>query len=400
MVAVWRKREEEFRRLKQDEYKPSEDDDRRCLCGVLLAGEIERLANERNLIKPFEKVHLKPAAYQLTVGNEYFVGGEYFTLDGDDKTIVIRPFEVVVVKIYETICMPRYLIARWNIKVTLAYKGLLWVGGPQVDPGYVGHLFCPIYNLSNRDVTIRFRDEIAVIDFTKTTSFEKDKVGQSEYERYPWPPKRVIIEDYGIDDFKSALYHYVKERVDKMEASVGSVENRLAWFTTLVLTIFAIIIGSISFLYGKGIPDAISLWGLFVIAFSAVAFFLALFWYVSNRFQGFLHRRLVEVAGRGGHIVSRFLNRNWTIGLGASLLLAFVFAALVTFWLDPFNKRLLLRKDDLNTAVEELRRQTSGAMTETETRLYDQVKRLIDMERAERLRSEQQLRDALPNARP
>lgn len=400
MVAVWRKREEEFRRLKQDEYKPSEDDDRRCLCGVLLAGEIERLANERNLIKPFEKVHLKPAAYQLTVGNEYFVGGEYFTLDGDDKTIVIRPFEVVVVKTYETICMPRYLIARWNIKVTLAYKGLLWVGGPQVDPGYVGHLFCPIYNLSNRDVTIRFRDEIAVIDFTKTTSFEKDKVGQSEYERYPWPPKRVIIEDYGIDDFKSALYHYVKERVDKMEASVGSVENRLAWFTTLVLTIFAIIIGSISFLYGKGIPDAISLWGLFVIAFSAVAFFLALFWYVSNRFQGFLHRRLVEVAGRGGHIVSRFLNRNWTIGLGASLLLAFVFAALVTFWLDPFNKRLLLRKDDLNTAVEELRRQTSGAMTETETRLYDQVKRLIDMERAERLRSEQQLRDALPNARP
>ena len=82
------------------------------------------------------------------------------------------------------------------------------------------------------------------------------------------------------------------------------------------------------------------------------------------------------------------------------MLLAFVFAALVTFWLDPFNKRLLLRKDDLNTAVEELRRQTSGAMTETETRLYDQVKRLIDMERAERLRSEQQLRDALPNARP
>ena len=240
MVAVWRKREEEFRRLKQDEYKPSEDDDRRCLYGVLLAGEIERLANERNLIKPFEKVHLKPAAYQLTVGNEYFVGGEYFTLDGDDKTIVIRPFEVVVVKTHETICMPRYLIARWNIKVTLAYKGLLWVGGPQVDPGYVGHLFCPIYNLSNRDVTIKFRDEIAVIDFTKTTSFEKDKVGQSEYERYPWPPRRVIIEDYGIDDLKSALYHYVKERVDKMEASVGSVENRLAWFTTLVLTIFAI----------------------------------------------------------------------------------------------------------------------------------------------------------------
>ena len=51
--------------------------------------------------------------------------------------------------------MPRFLIGRWNIRVTVAYKGLLWVGGPQVDPGWVGHLFCPIYNLSDQEVNFK-----------------------------------------------------------------------------------------------------------------------------------------------------------------------------------------------------------------------------------------------------
>ena len=146
---------------------------------------------------------------------------------GHINTWLVKPFEVVVLQTAETICMPRYLIGRWNIKVTLAYKGLLWVGGPQVDPGWVGHLFCPIYNLSDHEVTIRCGDEIAVIDFVKTTPFDKASVGESEHDRYPWPPKRVILEDYGIDDLKSALYHHVKERVDQMDEGVRAVEARV-----------------------------------------------------------------------------------------------------------------------------------------------------------------------------
>src|SRR4051794_19268657 len=122
--------------------------------GVLLSDEIQFYANHCGMIRPFDLDNLRAASYELTIGNEYFLNGEFRILAGKENLIRIPPFEVVVLKTTEVLSMPRYLIARWNIKVSLAYSGLLWVGGPQVDPGYVGNLFCPIYNLSDKEVTL------------------------------------------------------------------------------------------------------------------------------------------------------------------------------------------------------------------------------------------------------
>ena len=119
--------------------------------GVLLSDEIEFYVTHGQLIEPFSDCNLKPAGYELTVGDEAILGGKSLRLNDHDKRgLCIPPFEVAVVKTGETLNLPRFLIGRWNIRVYWAYKGLLWVGGPQVDPGYVGHLFCPLYNLSNK----------------------------------------------------------------------------------------------------------------------------------------------------------------------------------------------------------------------------------------------------------
>ena len=197
------KRRDEINRLRR--FPILELDNHSEKKGVLLQDEIKFYVETGRLISPFDPRNLKPAAYELTVGDEAMLGGEPYSL-GDtikDGRLCIRPFEVVVIKTAETLNLPRFLIARWNIRVSWAYKGLVWVGGPQVDPGYVGNLFCPIYNLSNKDVWIKKGDAIAVMDFVKTTSFGLEST--DEISRYRRPPKRVIIEDYGIDDFRSAL---------------------------------------------------------------------------------------------------------------------------------------------------------------------------------------------------
>jgi deoxycytidine triphosphate deaminase len=136
---------------------PSENDPHPGVHGVLLSDEIIFYSENCNLIHPFVRENLKPAGYELTVGDEYFLSGSFFDLDPENdkkKTVTIPPFDVAILKTTEIVCLPRYLIARWNIRVKHAYAGLLWVGGPQVDPGYVGHLFCPIYNLSDKHVTL------------------------------------------------------------------------------------------------------------------------------------------------------------------------------------------------------------------------------------------------------
>lgn len=89
-----------------------------------------------------------------------------------EAPFVIPSYQVAIVQIRETLNLPKFLIGRWNIRVKRAYEGLLWVGGAQVDPGFRGHLCCPIYNLSNKEVRLEFGDTLAMIDFVVTTPFK------------------------------------------------------------------------------------------------------------------------------------------------------------------------------------------------------------------------------------
>ena len=246
-------RQAEIERL--EKFDDLERDGRPDETGVLLSDQIEFYVGECRMICPFDPENLKPAGYELTVGDEAMLGGKYRLLE--DSTLkgrlTIPPFEVAVIKTAETINLPRFLIARWNIRVAWAYKGLVWVGGPQVDPGYVGHLFCPIYNLSNKPVSIKKGDPIALMDFVKTTSFdERTEQGVGRYRR---PPKRVIMDDYGIDDFRSGLREQakaipkleesIKENKKSMEENVKEIRNNANIFTMLVLAIIAILMTAI-----------------------------------------------------------------------------------------------------------------------------------------------------------
>lgn len=138
---------------------------------VLLSNEIDRYCKgSPPLITPFNASNLKPARYQLTLGPEAILGGETIPVS-DSKPLVIPPHQVAIVRTYEILNLPRFLVARWNLTVDMVYKGLLWVGALQVDPGWTSYLPCPLYNLSDREVTIRFRDKLFTIDFVRTTPF-------------------------------------------------------------------------------------------------------------------------------------------------------------------------------------------------------------------------------------
>lgn len=245
---------------------------------VLLSDEIERYVKEFRLIEPFNPDNLKPAAYELTVGDEYAVEGEIHPLSdkpGED-TITINPFQVVIIKTREIINMPRFLIARWNIKVSWAYEGLLWVGGPQVDPGWVGHLFCPIYNLSSKPVRLRFGEPLAVIDFVRTTPF---RMGSLAYRR---PPKRVVLGDYEPEKLRSASYAQAVNDIKLLQRDMGEMVRRLdtltGHFFTAVGLIFAAIaavVTALSIFVASGQPEKTYPWWIYL-GSSAIVIALAL----------------------------------------------------------------------------------------------------------------------------
>jgi deoxycytidine triphosphate deaminase len=224
--------------------------------GVLLSDEIKHYVDLCKMIDPFCEKNLKAAGYELTVGNEYSLGGKRMKL-ADGEEIRIDAFQVAIIKTKETLNLPRFIIARWNIRVRWAYQGLIWVGGPQVDPGWVGHLSCPIYNLSDKPVTLRFGDPIALMDFVTTTPFNEESA-KHQYER---PPKRVLFDDYRPESLESALYTEAKARIneieERLEKKVGAAESLVTNFVAVSVTVVGIFIAVLAFFIspnGKTIP--------------------------------------------------------------------------------------------------------------------------------------------------
>ena len=175
------------------------------------------------------KRRIKPAAIHLSLGEECRVGERAFFLDEKKKPyLTIQPYQVVIVETWEHLNMPENLIARWNLRISCVYKGLLWVGGPQVDPGYTGFLYCPLYNLSTNPVTLQLGEPFATIDFVKLAS------GRS----VPYKQKRFKLSHY--QSFKSAPEAAIKQ--------VKEARHRMEIFEATTLTAIGIIIAALAIL--------------------------------------------------------------------------------------------------------------------------------------------------------
>ena len=179
---------------------------------VLLADVIKALCEgPERMIDPFCPSQLRPASYQLRLGKDIHVGRENKRLDIDQK-VVILPHQVAVVSTLETIKIPRDMIARWSIRVTNIYEGLLWTGGLQVDPGWEGPLFCPIYNLAERTIVLKYKDPLFTMDFVRTTpitaKFEELK------KKHPdvwFSPKRKTLAEHDQHRLHSAPFEKLRD---------------------------------------------------------------------------------------------------------------------------------------------------------------------------------------------
>jgi deoxycytidine triphosphate deaminase len=217
----------------QDDWKSLEEDPREDVWAnwqgaVLLSDEIEYYARHPKypLIQPFEKKNLKPARYQLTLGDEARVGGKRQLIDREHP-LIIEPHQVAIVKTREQLNIPRFLIARWNLTVDRVYQGLLWVGALQVDPGWVGYLPCPLYNMSDKPVELRYEEKLFTIDFVRTTRF---RGGRSRPYSRKEPPNPRSLAVYDVRDLHSGPYEML-----------GRLQELLSFRDFVVLAITAMV---------------------------------------------------------------------------------------------------------------------------------------------------------------
>ena len=178
---------------------------------VLLDTEISYYAKHPTypMISPFDEDNLKPARYLLTLGHEAVVGGETMHLS-EEEPLIIAPHQVAIVRTREKLNLPRFLVARWNLTVGMVYTGLLWVGALQVDPGWVGYLPCPIYNLSNDKVVIKPGEPLFTIDFVRTTRFRSGH-NLAYPNKTPVPTINPPIRSFDTHNIRSGPYEKLRD---------------------------------------------------------------------------------------------------------------------------------------------------------------------------------------------
>ena len=189
---------------------------------------------------------LDAASYKLRLGDEAHVGGKWVRIS-QDHPLVLPAHQVAVVKTHEIVNIPRFLIARWNLRVKWVYEGLLWTGGPQVDPGWMGELYCPIYNLAERQLVIPHKERVFTMDFTRTTPFQRDTASYGYKSKPHTGTRDKTIQSHDVNRLQSAPFESLMQ-LSTLDSRVNSFNT----FTFLVLAVVVAAIGVIAALSGGG----------------------------------------------------------------------------------------------------------------------------------------------------
>ena len=254
----------QFDHLKADPEKLKMDPDpevwRMWQGAVLLKDEIRRYCQEPiKLITPFEDdpKFLKPSSYHLRLGNKYRVDGKDYELSDNNRILKIPPHGIAIVRTLEWVNVPGFLVGRWNLKVKVVYKGLIWVGSLQVDSGYQGFLFCPLYNLSNREQELVYKDPIFTIDFVRTTRFNESngcelwhskrptyKLGELDYQRLTSAPAQQFEKMRG--DI-AQMRQEMRNELERSKTHVAQFQSRIDNFQVIIFAVLGIIVAALSF---------------------------------------------------------------------------------------------------------------------------------------------------------
>jgi deoxycytidine triphosphate deaminase len=233
---------------------------------------------------------LKPASYQLRLGSHYRVDDTEGYLSLDKPTLTIPRHGIAIVSTLEWLNIPTFLIGRWNLRVHRVYDGLVWVGGPQVDPGYQGFLFCPLYNLSNSDQTLTYGRGLFTIDFELTTHLSQDKVESTDSlaTKRLWKAveSRNTFTFNGLDTqrIKSAP----KEQFKEMDSKISNAKEEIRRFEGIVYSILGVIIAAVAIIAtlnsasGWNPTSSPIILSIFAIVISLLALFTAIFCRIRN----------------------------------------------------------------------------------------------------------------------
>ena len=179
------------------------------------------------LIPKGRSEHYQTSSYDLSLGNYHYVTNDKGTWDhlyigSDDEgeykdyfpkaagrrnALTIPPFGSAIIQLDEYIdtlsvfLNEHTLVAgRFDLKLSTIYKGLISQQATQVEPCYVGRLFCFVHNLGSTAVELTQEKPIATIEFSLVS----------------------VVSDDGFESLKETILRRMRKPVAEKYFSIGA----------------------------------------------------------------------------------------------------------------------------------------------------------------------------------
>lgn len=212
---------------------------------VLPDTKIKELVEKSELIKPFDKSLLGPASYDMRVGRKVLKSlreREVSPLVDMEKEEVLQigTGEFVEIMTLEKVQLPPNICGRIGIRSYFTRKGLIPFAGPQVDPGFRGHLIISVFNTGPRPIIMKYGEPFCTIEFHELSEpCEKPYSGEYQNQTdFPSDNIEFIIGAKGI-----TLYEVVEV--------IRGLRSDVKWLKVLLLLILGAIIAGV---IGKFFP--------------------------------------------------------------------------------------------------------------------------------------------------
>jgi dCTP deaminase len=145
---------------------------------VLVDRNIRELVNSNGLVEPFDESCLQAASYDLRVGRQYVRGGQVELLADSAPTYRLEPGDFAILTSLESLNLPLNIVGHNGLVSYWARRGLVTLFSPQIDPGFQGILYVPVFNAGDAAIPVTVGDKFFTVEFLRTTT--KASYGWSE----------------------------------------------------------------------------------------------------------------------------------------------------------------------------------------------------------------------------
>lgn len=199
------------------------------------------------VIEPFDESQVQPATYDVRVGIQAATTSTKKIINvKEDGYVTLSPGDFGVVIALEYLKLGPQYVARFGLRSKFARKGLIATTGPQIDPGFSGHLIVGITNLTPRTVTLSFKDDFLSIEFHKLEEPASKTYDGPYQDRSELRPEDIEF----ITETEGMALSEVLTTLRSLSENVGTLTSEVRTMKWIIPLIVAIGLAAISIIVG------------------------------------------------------------------------------------------------------------------------------------------------------